>query len=75
VIFIFILLCEFSIGSKNKEMKCNFVFGSSTFYFEKQILIIWNNPEYGVLMNYKGRCVYNQCKTCECAYYSANILL
>jgi hypothetical protein len=55
-IFIFILLCESSIVYKKKEMKCNYVSRFSTLYLEVQIVIIWNNDEYGVLMNCKGRC-------------------
>jgi ABC-type transport system involved in multi-copper enzyme maturation permease subunit len=40
VIFIFILLCELFVVLKNKEMKGNFVYGFSTFYFEVQILVL-----------------------------------
>jgi hypothetical protein len=36
-------------------MNYNSVFGFSTLYFEVQILVIWNNHDYGVLMNYRGR--------------------
>jgi hypothetical protein len=46
-------------------MKCNSVSGFYTFYFEIQILVVWNNPKFSVLMNCKGRCVYNQCKNYE----------
>jgi hypothetical protein len=28
-----------------------------TLRFEVQIMIIWNNHEYGVLMNYRHKCV------------------
>jgi hypothetical protein len=42
------------------EMKCNFVSGVFfTMYYEMQILIIWNNHEYGVLINGKVKCVRN----------------
>jgi len=43
-------------------------FDFSTMYFEKQILIIWNNYEFSVLANYKVKCVYNQSKNCECVH-------
>jgi hypothetical protein len=51
----------------------------STLYSEVQILVIWNNHEFGVLMNYKGRCVLNQGMNCECVhivmqiYYYSNV--
>jgi hypothetical protein len=38
-------------------MDCNYVFGFFTLYLEIKILVIWNNHEYGVLMNWKGRCM------------------
>jgi hypothetical protein len=57
VIFIFRLLCELFEYRKYKEMNCNFVCGFFTLYFEVQIMGIWNNHEYGVLMNYKHKCV------------------
>jgi hypothetical protein len=31
-------------------------------YCEVQILVIWNNHEYGVLMNGSVKCVDNQCR-------------
>jgi hypothetical protein len=34
MIFIFILLCEFSVVSKYKKMRCNFIFGFFTLYLE-----------------------------------------
>jgi len=43
-------------------------FGFSTLYIKIQILVTLNNHEYGVLMNCKGRCVYNQCKNYECVH-------
>jgi len=33
------------------EMKCNFVYGVFYNIFEVHNLVIWNNHEYGVLMN------------------------
>jgi hypothetical protein len=36
-------------------------------YFEVQILVIWNNHEYGVLMNGIIKCVDNQNTNSECA--------
>jgi hypothetical protein len=35
----------------NDEMKCNLVFEVFKMYSEMKILVIWNNHEYGVLMN------------------------
>jgi hypothetical protein len=55
-------------------MKCNFVYGFSTLYINVQIIVIWNNQEFGISMNCKSMCVYNQCMW-MCAYYSANLLL
>jgi hypothetical protein len=46
-------------------MNCNYFLGFSTLYLEIQLLVIWNNHEYNVLMNYKGMCVYNQGKIYE----------
>ncbi len=40
MIFIFILLCEFFVILKNKEINFNFVSEFFTFYFEVQILVI-----------------------------------
>jgi len=39
-----------------------------TMYFEVKILVIWNNHEYGVLMNGKVKCVENQGKNSECMH-------
>jgi hypothetical protein len=40
-------------------MNCNIVFGVFSMYFEVQIFVIWNNHEYGVLMNGNVKCVEN----------------
>jgi hypothetical protein len=37
-------------------------------YFEMQILVIWNNHEYGVLMNGRINCVDNQGRNNECMH-------
>jgi hypothetical protein len=39
-----------------------------TMYFEVQNLVIWNNHEYGVLMNGKVKCVENQGINSECMH-------
>jgi hypothetical protein len=53
---------------KYKEMNYNYIFRFSTLYFEVYILGIWNNHEYGVLMNYIDKCVYNQGRNYECVH-------
>jgi hypothetical protein len=40
-------------------MNCDFVFGVFTMYFEVQILVRWNNHEFGVLMNGSVKYVEN----------------
>jgi len=37
-------------------------------YYEVQILVIWNNHEYGVLMNGNVKCVEKQGKNSECMH-------
>jgi len=37
-----------------------------TMYFEMQILIIWNNHEFGVLMNGNVKNVVNESRNSEC---------
>ncbi len=64
----FTLLCEFSIVSEYDEMNCNFVLEFFTMYFKVQILVIWNNHEFGVLMNGIIKCVDNQGKNSECMH-------
>jgi len=54
-------------------MNYNYVFGFSTLYFEVQILGIWNNHEYSVLMNCRDKCVKNQGKNCECVHIVVQI--
>jgi hypothetical protein len=49
-------------------MKCNFVFKLFTLYHEVQILVIWNKHESSALMKCRSKCVYNQCKNCECVH-------
>ncbi len=44
-------------------------------YFEMQNMVIWNNHEYGVLMNCKVKCVENQGKNNEWYMWSVNLLL
>jgi hypothetical protein len=39
-----------------------------TMYFEVQIMVIWNNHEYGVLMNGSVKCVENWGKNNECMH-------
>ncbi len=55
----FILLCEFSIISKYDEMNCSLVFEVFSMYSKVQILVIWNNHEFSVLMNGSVKCVDN----------------
>jgi hypothetical protein len=57
MIFMFILLCEFFVISKYNEMNCNLVSEILYIVYEVQVLVIWNNHEFGVLMNYRIRCV------------------
>jgi hypothetical protein len=64
----FILLCEFFVVSEYDEMNCNFVFGVFTMYFEVQILVIWNNLEFGVLMNGYVKCVENCGRNSGCMH-------
>jgi hypothetical protein len=51
-----------------KKQGNDFFNGFSTLYIDVQILVIWNSHEYGILMNCKGMCVYNQCMNCECVH-------
>jgi hypothetical protein len=44
-----------------------------TIHFEVQIPVIWNNLEYGVLMNYRVKCVENQVRNCECMHVEVQI--
>jgi hypothetical protein len=37
-------------------------------YFEVQILVIWNNHEYGVLVNGRTKRVDNQGRNSECMH-------
>jgi len=56
----FILLCEYVVVSEHDEMNWNIVSKVLKMYFEVQILVIWNNHEYGVLMNGRVKFVENQ---------------
>jgi hypothetical protein len=40
-------------------MNCNIVYGVLKMYSKVQILVIWNNHEYGVLMNGNVKCIEN----------------
>jgi hypothetical protein len=44
-------------------------------YFEVHILVIWNNHEYGVLMNYKVKCVENLSRNNECMHMKCNFFV
>jgi len=37
-------------------------------YYEVQILVIWNNHNFGVLMNGNVKCVENQGRNNECMH-------
>jgi hypothetical protein len=37
-------------------------------HYEVQILVIWNNQEFGVLMNGSVKCVENQGRNIECMH-------
>jgi hypothetical protein len=37
-------------------------------YFEMEILVIWNNHEFGVLMNGNVKCVEKKSKNNECVH-------
>jgi hypothetical protein len=37
-------------------------------YYEVQILVIWNNHDFGVLMNGSVKCVENQGRNNECMH-------
>jgi hypothetical protein len=47
----FILLCEFFVVLKYAKMNCNIASRVFPMYYKVQIIVIWNNHEYGVLMN------------------------
>jgi hypothetical protein len=66
----FQLLREFSLVSKYDEMSCDIVSGVflHVFWSKMQILVIWNNYEFGVLMNDRVKCVDNQGKNNECMH-------
>jgi hypothetical protein len=40
-----------------------------------KILVIWNNHEYGVLMNGRIKCVDNQGKNSECMHVKCKYLV
>jgi hypothetical protein len=62
----FILLCELSIILEYDEMNCDIVFWVFfTMYFEMQILLIWNNHEFNVLMNGNVKYVENESMNSE----------
>jgi hypothetical protein len=44
-------------------------------YFEVQILVIWNNHDFGVLMDGSVKCVENQCKNSECMHVKCKSLV
>jgi hypothetical protein len=46
-----------------------------TMHFEVQILVIWNNHEYGVLMNCKVKCVENPSRNSECMHMKCKFVL
>jgi len=71
----FVLLCEFSIVLEYDEINCNLVFGVLIMYFEMEILVIWNNHEYGVLMNGNVKCGEKKAKIVNVCIWSANFLL
>jgi hypothetical protein len=54
-------------------MNYNSIFGYSTVYLRVQIQGIWNNHEYGVLMNCINMCVWNQGMNCECVHIVVQI--
>jgi hypothetical protein len=45
--FMFILLSEFFVVSKFDEINCNNIYGVFLMYFEMQIMVRWNNHEFG----------------------------
>jgi hypothetical protein len=55
--YMFISLCEFHVVAEYDEMNCNFILGVFKMYYKMHILVIWNNHEYGVLMNGSVKCV------------------
>ncbi len=54
-------MSEFYVVSKYDEMNCNIV-------FKVQILVIYNNHEYDVLMNGNVKYVENEGKNSECMH-------
>jgi hypothetical protein len=44
-------------------------------YFEMKILVIWNNLEFGVLMNGRVKRVENQGKNSECMHVKCNYVV
>jgi hypothetical protein len=73
MIFMFILMCKFSIVSKYDKWIEILSLEFFTIHFEVQILVIWNNLEYGVLMNCKVKCIDNQVRNCECMHVEMQI--
>jgi hypothetical protein len=66
----FKLLREFSIVLVDDEINCDIVLRVflHVFWSKIQIIVIWNNYEYGVLMNDIIKCVENQGKNNECMH-------
>jgi hypothetical protein len=64
----FIFLCEFFVVLKYDEMNYNLVLRVFIMYSEMQIQVIWNNHEFGVLMNGNVKCVDNQGRTSKCMH-------
>jgi hypothetical protein len=71
----FISLCEFFVVSENDEMNYNIIFGFFTMYSKMQILVIWNNHEFGVLMNGNVMCVENQSVDSECMHVKCKFVV
>jgi hypothetical protein len=46
-----------------------------TMYFEMQILVIWNNHEFDVLMNDNVKCVENQSINSECMHVKCKYIV
>jgi hypothetical protein len=44
-------------------------------YYKVQILVIWNNHEFGVLMNGSVKCVEKQGKNSECMHVKCKFIV
>ncbi len=70
----FILLCDFFVVWEYDEWVVILFIEFFTMYFEMQILFIWNNHEYGVLMNDNVSVLKIKAKIVNVCMWSVNLL-